>query len=540
MPTAALKPLLAAAAATAEAPVLDVGARKQLFIDYRFIEAAEGVRLNLNPPYRTGEVLVSTDAPWETKLIVASYSSVAKENGRVRLWYQVSGNQREPGKNPEFMGVAYAESTDGIHFEKPILNLVELDGSRRNNLVMPDDPKRLAQGGGSVGRDDNPRCPADERYKSWQKIYPKPGSGIRGPHRVWVSPDGLRWKLSPKPVTGLRAADTQPTWFWDPRVARYVGYSREWVRFPEGPVRMASYNESDDMHAWEKMQIALGPDEADFTAFPRPAVELDRVKLDRERLVVEAPGRPVEEALRPGEDPVPFPGAPLDVYGPGVFPYLEADNVYVALVSMFHHYLRDGKLTWPDTGDVRLAVGRDGIHFQQPGGRSPFLRPGPAGSFDSKWLWPLPRPIRMGDELWIYYVGMNVDHSSRVEAGAGGLRTAVSRAVMRLDGFVSADFDYSGGSLISPPLRFAGSRLRLNLDTGGGGGGRVELLDAAGVPIPGYTLGAADPLNGNSVRMAVTWGGKADVSALAGKPIRLHLRMRSAKLYAFQFGESGS
>jgi len=101
MPTAALKPLLAAAAAllaaaaaTAEAPVLDVGARKQLFIDYRFIEAAEGVRLNLNPPYRTGEVLVSTDAPWETKLIVASYSSVTKENGRVRLWYQVSGNQR--------------------------------------------------------------------------------------------------------------------------------------------------------------------------------------------------------------------------------------------------------------------------------------------------------------------------------------------------------------------------------------------------------------------------------------------------------------
>jgi hypothetical protein len=40
--------------------------------------------------------------------------------------------------------------------------------------------------------------------------------------------------------------------------------------------------------------------------------------------------------------------------------------------------------------------------------------------------------------------------------------------------------------------------------------------------------------------MAVNLGGKADVSALAGKPVRLHLRMRSAKLYAFQFGESGS
>jgi hypothetical protein len=264
-------------------------------------------------------------------------------------------------------------------------------------------------------------------------------------------------------------------------------------------------------------------------------VELDRAKLDRERLVVSSLARPVEEALRPGEDPVPFPGAPMDVYGPGVFPYLEADNVYVALAQIFHHWSLRGNQTWPDTGDVRLAVSRDGIHFQQPGGRAPFLRPGPAGAFDSKWLWPMPRPIRMGDEIWIYYVGMNQDHSSRVEPGPDGKRAAVSRAVMRLDGFVSADFDYTGGSLITPPLRFSGSRLVLNLDTGGGGGGRVEMLDAAGVPIPGFTLGAADPLNGNSVRMPVTWEGKGDLSALAGKPVRLHMKMRSAKLYAFQF-----
>jgi len=519
----------------AETPVLDVGARKQLFVDHRFIESADGVALIANPPQRTGEILVTTDAPWEKGLLVASYSSIAKENGRVRLWYQVSEAHHEPGKNPDFMGVAYAEPTDGIRFEKPILGLVEHNGSKRNNFVMPHDPKLLSQGGCSVTRDDNPACPPGERYKSWQKIYPKPGSGIRGPHRVWVSPDGLRWQLSPKPVTGLRAADTQPTWFWNPRTGRYAGYSREWVRFPEGPVRMASYNESDDMHAWEKMQMALGPDEADFAAFPRPAVELDRVKMERDRLVVAAPGRPAEEELRPGEDPVPFPGAPVDVYGPGVFPYLEADGVYVATAAMFHHWRRDGRFSWPDTGDVRLATSRDGIHFQQTGGRQPFLRPGPAGAFDSKWLWPMPRPVRMGDELWVYYVGTNEAHSGRVESGVRQKLSAISRAVMRLDGFVSADFDHAGGSLVTPPLRFAGSRLELNLDTAGGGFGFVELLDERGVPIPGYTLGAADPLNGNSVRMRATWQGKADVSALAGKPVRLRLRMRAAKLYAFQF-----
>jgi hypothetical protein len=527
--------LLLAGAAAAEPPALDVGGRKQLFIDYRFIESAEGMSLTVNPPHRTGEVLLSADAAWESKLRIGSYSSVAREGGRIRLWYNVLGKDHEPGKNPDFMGVAYAESRDGIHFEKPILGLVEVDGSRRNNLVMPADPKLLSQGGGSVVRDENPRSPAEERYKSWQKIYPKPGSGIRGQHKVWHSPDGLHWKLSPKPVTGLRAADTQPTWFWDSRINRYVGYSREWVSFPEGPVRMASYNESDDLHSWEKSQIALGPDEADFAAFIRPAFEVGSLKVERDRLLVPVPTRSPDQAVKPGEDPVPFPGAPLDMYGPGVFPYPEAENVYVGLVPIFHHWLRDGRFSWADTGDVRLAVSRDGMHFQHAGPRGPFLRLGPAGSFDSKWVWPMPAPIRMGDEIWIYYVGTNVAHSSKVEEGASEVKTGISRAVMRLDGFVSADFDYAGGSIITPPIRFTGSRLALNLDTAGGGVGRVEILDSAGVPVPGFKLADADHLNGNNVELVASWRGKSDVSALAGKPVRLHLRMRSAKLYAFQF-----
>jgi len=37
------------------------------------------------------------------------------------------------------------------------------------------------------------------------------------------------------------------------------------------------------------------------------------------------------------------------------------------------------------------------------------------------------------------------------------------------------------------------------------------------------------------VRQVVTWRGKSDVSALAGKAVRLRIRMRSTKLYAFQF-----
>ncbi|MBI4893632.1 MAG: hypothetical protein HY821_23630 [Acidobacteria bacterium] len=527
-----------AAGVSAQEPALTVGTKKQLFVDYRFIESAEGVKLVMNPPRRTGEVVVTPDAPWEKGLTVASYSTVEGRDGRVRMWYQVSGREHEAGKNPDFMGVAYAESEDGIHFKKPVLGLVERNGSRENNLVLPVDPKLMAIGGGSVMRDENPKCPPEERYKSWQKIYPKPGTGIQGPHRIWVSPDGLRWKLSEKLVTGLHAADTQPTWFWDPRTGRYAGYSREWVQFEgEGKIRMASYNESDDMHAWENMQMVLLPDEADFAAAPRPRFDVTKMTSEREvwspLRAGAAKERDAEAAA--GQDMVPMPGAPLDIYGPGVFPYAEAEGVYVSLMQVFHHWQRQGRGSWPDTGDVRLAVSRDGKHFLAPGGREPFLRLGPAGSFDSKWIWPMVRPVRMGDELWIYYFSTNVAHGGQMDAAAKAEERAISRAVMRLDGFVSADFDYAGGTLITPPLRFEGSRLELNLDTGGGGAGWVEILDEKGRPVPGFSMVEADTLNGNSVRTAVAWKGKTDVSALAGRAVRLHFRMRGAKLYAFQF-----
>jgi hypothetical protein len=141
----------------------------------------------------------------------------------------------------------------------------------------------------------------------------------------------------------------------------------------------------------------------------------------------------------------------------------------------------------------------------------------------------------MGNELWIYYIGLNQSHAGGLDPFAKQRQSALSRAVMRLDGFVSADFAYTGGTLMTPLIRFSGSSLELNLDTGGGGVGRVEILDEQGAPFPGFSMLEADQLNGNNVAMKVSWKGKSDLSALAGKPVRLLFRMRNAKLYAFQF-----
>ena len=536
----------------AQGPI-PVRSRKQLFIDNRFIEASTGVALTVNHPYQTGEKLVVADQPWEQGGSIGPYSTVSREDTpdgpKVRLWYSL--NVGEPtaatGFNPPVMVVAYAESRDGIHFHKPALGLVQKDGSKQNNLVFPTDISVLAVGGGSVGRDDNPNAPPAERYKSWSKHYPRKGSGIQGGHRLWFSPDGLHWTLSPTVPTGLRKADTQPNWFWDPRIGRYIGYSREWVQVREGPgglVRMSSYNESDDMLHWDNMMIALSPDQRDLAASPQPVLDQTKQEISNDAFVLR--NKPVQESrtsaqqtgtqvLVENADEVPTPGAPVDFYSAGVFPYRAAEDVYVGLVPTFFHWRNEGKGTFPDTADVQLAVSRDARHFTRPGGREPFLRLGPSGRFDSQWVWPLPEPIRMGDELWIYYVGTNENHSMVLDPAATARKTAVSRAVLRLDGFMSADAAYEGGTLTTPLITFAGSRLELNLDTSAGGVARVEILDERGKPISGFASLDADELNGNSVRMRVSWRNLQDVSSLAGKSVKLRFELRNCKLYAFQF-----
>ncbi len=193
----------------------------------------------------------------------------------------------------------------------------------------------------------------------------------------------------------------------------------------------------------------------------------------------------------------------------------------------------------PSRFDARLSVSRDGINFQRCGGRKAFLTPGKEGSFSSRMVWATPSPVPMGDELWIYYSGTNRDHDGVVDPSAGRHLSGIGRAVMRLDGFVSADADYGGGELATPAIRFEGAQLQLNLDTGGGGSVKVELQDHQGRPLTNYTESDASFLCGNSVRMPVRWGERTEVGELSGRPIRIRFVMRDCKLYAFQFTSSG-
>jgi hypothetical protein len=108
---------------------------------------------------------------------------------------------------------------------------------------------------------------------------------------------------------------------------------------------------------------------------------------------------------------------------------------------------------------------------------------------------------------------------------------------LRLDGFASLHAGYEPGTVVTKPLTFDGDELRVNYDTSAAGELEVEILDAAGEPIPGYTRADLKArLWGNQTEQRVEWKEPgSNVRPLAGKPVRLKFYLREADIYAVQF-----
>ena len=395
------------------------------------------------------------------------------------------------------------------------------------NAQTPDEKYKMVLGHltpPKTPEEDDPDNPQPARRPGY--LYPREGveaEPLRAGKHVFSSPDGIHWKLMTQRSIATGAGDAKYSVAWDARLGKYVQWTRIKPADPEGVqyyrktfgmdrpdlnVRMIGRAESDDLLNWGEAEIVMRPDELDKANSP--------AGLTR-----------------------------LDFYGPNVRQYGEGASAYVALPTCHSHwkytFVRSGKgRSFPQAVDVQLATSRDGINWNRAPGRRPFIRNGVEGTFWSRQIYPSGDIIPVGDELWFYFGGASVRHGANL--GEGG----IGRAVLRLDGFISADAAYTGGELITRPLIFTGSKLQLNVATGSGGSVQVEVQDEAGKPIPGFALGDADEINGNHIRVLARWRaeivekmprpeGDPDVGALAGRPVRLRFVMRDARLYSFQF-----
>lgn len=213
---------------------LQIGSRRELFVDEALIESKKNAELTLHPP-TAGDVAFVCDAPWEGN--ISAYYSIFQDGDRYRMYYRGAHFDETTKKptHPEF--TCYAESRDGLTWEKPKLGLFEFQGSKENNIVWA--AKDDSTHNFTVFKDANPACPADARYKAL--------AGERPGLRALKSPDGIHWSLiTDKPVITKGAFDSQNLAFWHPVHRKYFDFHRHF----HDKVRGIMTATSDDFLTW--------------------------------------------------------------------------------------------------------------------------------------------------------------------------------------------------------------------------------------------------------------------------------------------------
>lgn len=472
---------------------------RHLFIDDGELTRVERLYRRVHQPRKhPANPVLDADTRWESLISVYGTTLYDEERGEFRRWYLTS-----PGSNEDRVSVGpaggsartipgnvtllgYATSTDGVHWRKPDLGQLAIDGDSHNNLLRIG---RLNCEGASIIEDPADPDP-DRRFKAfyWEHggegtLTKLPGGrvlfGTGEGDGMWIShsPDGVRWTdYDVNPAIGL-GSDTDQTVLRDPALDRYVAFGR----FGAGGRKMAR-SESEDFVHWSE---------------PRLVFECDA-----------------------GDEPeTQFYGVPIDLY----------EGLYLGMPWIYREGV-DGTI------DTQLAVSRDGIRWQRVGARETFLPLGAPGSPEDGMARVGKRFIVRGDHVYLFYGAVQGPHGGRKFSGAGTRARGLCLALLRRDGFVSMSADGDGGRLLTRPVTVAADggadALRLNLNAARGRA-VVALCDDDAAPIDGFE--ASRPVSGDHTDTAVTWPGRR-VGELAGRRVRLRVDLHDADLFSFWFG----
>jgi hypothetical protein len=451
---------------------VEIGSRRELFVDRYLIDGMHNARLQLHHPRDEGKIL-AFDKPWEGAF--CGYGTVLRVGDRYRVYYRGRPGVGTDGDKSEVTCIA--ESDDGIDWSRPDVGLYEVNGTRNNNVVLAGMSPYTHNFSPFI--DTRPGVDAEQRFKAICGIHPE---GLA----LLVSPDGLRWKIAMKQIITSKAFafDSQACAFWSESEEQYVCYFRTW----RNKIRWASRVTSNDCLTWSK---------------------------------------PVEMTA---DGPVEH------LYTTQTHPYFRAPHLYVGLPARFvpnRQFVTEEQAIsigvnpkyFKDTSDAVFITSRGGTRFDRTFLTS-FIRPGiGARNWVSRTNYPARFLAQTGPHEMSVYV--NQDYAQPT--------AHLRRYSMRLDGFASARAGYEGGELLTRPLIFTGNKLSINFSTSAAGSVRVELQTADGVPVPGFGVLDCRPQSGNEIDRTVTWGTDTNLSKLSGKPVRLRFVMKDADVFAFQF-----
>jgi len=455
---------------------LAVGSRRELFVDTYFIEEMKGTSLKLHAPVPRENVLFF-DKPWEGRY--CGYVTLLQDQGQILAYYRGLPEAGKDGSNMEVTCLAHSQ--DGIHFERPNLELFEVNGSEKNNVVLAHNAPFSHNF--SPWADEKPGLNRKERFKALA------GTGKSG-LVAFVSEDGIHWrKMQENPVLTQGAFDSQNVAFWSHPEGCYVAYFRTWSGGDYKDFRTVSRCTSQDFIHWSEPEVMTYGDRA-----------------------------------------------PEHIYTNQTLPYFRAPHLYIATAARFMPGRRvisesqaqdlgaDARYSG-DCSDTVLMTSRGGARYDRTFMEG-FIRPGLG---ESNWTSRTNYPARgivpnSPEEMSMY-----------VQRSYGQPTHHLQRLSMRTDGFTSVNAPYGTGEMLTKPFTFQGTHLILNFSTSAAGSLWVEVRDREGAILSGFSEKECDEILGDEIERAVTWKGSSDISSLQGRSIRLRFVMKDADLYSLYF-----
>jgi hypothetical protein len=430
---------------------------------------------------------------------VQFYGSIIREGGKFRMWYVAFDDDTENNVASSRWRPAYAESSDGVHWTKPNLGLVEYHGSKDNNLI-PIDPA-LGFVNLKVISDPDDSDP-QRRYKMSAHVYFRSKRRL-GTLAPYASADGIHWKL---------LVDAKPN-------------SAE-LREEDLVLPAVHFEPSGGLYKWDGMFYACGQNamnapqpyhgrvtrmyrSADFVHWSRTS-SIGFVRLPQHTLL--GSGRSLEgEQSHEG----------ISVWN--------RRNMLLGVVGLWH-----GAKEWKDvTIDLGFVVSNDGINFREPAHEWTFLKRGQDGAWDQGGVIQGQGFENIGDQTFIYYGAWDPRHwqGSPPRGGVGIATLPRDRfGDLVVEEAGQGPGDYQISHVISEFITHAipvkkGSSQRFHLNADGLGSEaalKIELLDDLEKHIPGYSGKDAAVMRVNGFQVPVVWNGE---SAAKDLPERIKLRV---------------
>ena len=471
--------------------VLPINRGRQLFVDSFLISNTNLTSVYHKANYYDLNPVLKVDRKWELTPEGYEYAAPFSDgiwyddkDGKFKMWYLAGAGYVDTLKHSLY--TCYAESLDGKTWTKPSLDIVP-----GTNVV--DTMNRDAS---TVWLDRNEKDPS-KRWKFFNVEY-KPDY-IQWQYVLKYSADGIHWS---KPVAQSGAVSDRCTAFYNPFTNKWVMSMRHHCNVSW---RSRAYLEHAD---------------------PEEAVSLAH------RLREGVPDKHIVFWFTPDDKEKRHERYP-DV-DPGIYNFdaIAYESIMLGFYSQWqgpeNHIARG--LMIPKRNEIMLGYSRDGFHFARPS-HSPFM---PVNETDGAWNYGNMQsvngvPLIVGDSLYIYSSGRS---KNGVWWDAG---VSTGLATLRRDGFVSMRAGNKEGFLTTEKLSFDGKYFFVNADVKAKGAQlKVELLDADGNPIPGFTKRDCVVMRGaDKTKQLITWKGKKDLGELNGSTIRAKFYLTRGDLYAF-------